>query len=77
MSSNAPTVTVGLIVGLLIIVIGLVVLPVVVAFSDLALANANATTAPLIDLIPFFWVLAVVALAVGVIFLAFRSSGIL
>lgn len=74
MADQTGTVVMGLVGGLLVIIIGLALLPVVTAFADIASANASATTAPLIDLIPLFWVIAIVALTVGVVFLGFRSA---
>jgi len=64
----------GLFEALIAIVIALVLFPVVSSFVTTAQINASATSSTLLGLIPLFWVLGAVGLAVGLIYHGFKSK---
>ncbi len=73
MTDMSGTLT-GVIGGLIVVVIGLVLFPVVQSFSDTAAANTTTANAALIQLIPLLWIVAVIALTIGVVVLGFKST---
>ena len=59
--------------ALIAIIVGLALLPVVQEFANDSKAQDNSSQDKLIDLIPLFWVLAVLAVAVAMTVAGFKS----
>lgn len=60
--------------ALIAIIVGLALLPVVRDFANDSKSGANDSTDKLIDLIPLFWVLAVLGVTVALTVVAFRMK---
>jgi hypothetical protein len=54
--------------GLVVIVIGLALLPVVISFVTSAKVNTTGAVPTLLDLVPVFWVLVVVGVGAAMIY---------
>lgn len=64
----------SLIGGFVVLIVGLALTPTVAEFAADAKTNLTGSSATLIGLVPFFWVLVIIAATVGLVVYAIKSG---